>query len=252
MYAAELTLAKNAIAASAKFLNSLDVLSVDSAEGKDIKLEADRKSEEVILNILAQSQIPVLTEESGALGRQSALRWIIDPIDGTYNFFRGAKDLSCISIALWEGSSPLLGVVYRLGTNTLFTGNALAKEAFINDSPIKTSSVTDPEKAAFATGFPVYMDYSESHLQKYIAVTRKFKKVRMLGSATLMSTFVGAGYFDVYSEKSIKLWDVAAGVAITLAAGGDVCIHDMGDNKLHIALCANSDLLSSVSPFIFS
>lgn len=251
MYKDELILAKRAVLTSAKYLEGLTDLSVDSLQGKDIKLEADRKSESLLIETLAESGIPVLAEESGALGEQDGLRWIIDPIDGTYNFFRGARDLSCISVALWDGMKPLTGTLYRLGAQQLFQGDVAAGKAFVNGIPIQTTGIVQPAEAALATGFPVYMDYSTDNLQKYILAAQQFKKIRMFGAAALMSTFVGVGYVDVYSEKSIKLWDVAAGVAITLAAGGAVRMDDMGNNKCHIALCANAELLENVTPILF-
>ena len=251
MYQHEMALAKKAVLAAADYLDNLSIIDIDSLQGKDIKLEADRKSEQCLLQMLAPSGLPVLTEESGQIGLQSGLRWIIDPIDGTYNFFRGLKELSCVSVALWDDHKPVLGVVCRLGSRQLFEGNVATKIALVDDQPIKTSQIIQPDQAVLATGFPVYLDYDSKNLAQYIQSTQHFKKIRMLGTAALMSTFVGAGYLDVYTEKSIKLWDIAAGTAIALAAGGAVHIEDMENDLCHIALCANQPLLEKVLPLFF-
>ena len=244
MFGSELALAKDAVRKAGAYLNGLQERFVDSDAGKDIKLAADRRSEELLLNALAPSGLPVLAEESGAHGGQDGLRWIIDPLDGTYNFFRGLKEFSCVSVALWNNLEPVLGVVYRLGVDQLFEGVVPAGQAACNGAALRTSRVAKPEKAAFATGFPVYMDYGEASLREYIASAQRFKKIRMFGTAALMSAFVGAGYVDVYSEKDIKLWDVAAGVAVTLAAGGAVDIAHGGEFKCTVLLCANAALLA--------
>ncbi|MBN8909982.1 MAG: hypothetical protein J0H99_26040, partial [Rhodospirillales bacterium] len=65
--------------------------SVDSQVGRDIKLRADREAEALVLATLAEgSAYPVLTEESGRVGDIGDGRpyWVVDPLDGTYNYFR--------------------------------------------------------------------------------------------------------------------------------------------------------------------
>jgi myo-inositol-1(or 4)-monophosphatase len=250
MHSDFLALARRAVCASAAYLESLSDMTVDSLEGKDIKLEADRGSEALLLEVLSESGLPVLSEEKGACGSQEGLRWIVDPIDGTYNFFRGMRELSCISVALWDGMTPVTGTVYRLGTSQIFEGSVPDGVASLNAEPVRTSDVTIPADAALLTGFPVYMDYDSRNLAEYISFAQTFKKVRMLGAAALMSSLVGTGCFDVYSEKSIKLWDVAAGIAFTRAAGGVVRMLDMGNNTYHVLLCSNAELLSNLTPVL--
>jgi myo-inositol-1(or 4)-monophosphatase len=253
MFAAELEQAKKAAVTAGEYLDGLSLLGVQKAEGRDIKLEADRESERRIMSLLASTGLSVLTEETGAFGAQEGLRWIIDPLDGTYNFFRGARELACVSVALWEGMKPLLGVVYRLGgVRQLIEGDVTRGQARLNGQTIRPSAIAEPAQAALATGFPVYLDYGEDNLYRYVQAARHFKKVRMLGSATLMSASVGMGQVDVYSEKSIKLWDIAAGAAISLAAGAAMRLVEMaGADTCHILLCANKPLLEASAPLIF-
>ncbi len=150
---------------------------------------------------------------------KDSLRWIVDPLDGTVNFYYGLIDLCCISIALWDGNKPILGVVSRFAIDDLFTG-VVGQGAFLNGQPIRVSGVERLDKAIFASGFPVNQNYTPEQLTEWVLRVRRFKKARMLGCVALMGTFVAAGRLDIYAEDSAKLWDVAAAIALTEAAGG--------------------------------
>jgi myo-inositol-1(or 4)-monophosphatase len=220
MYADLLNIAISASKAAGSFLCALTDVKVASADGKDIKLYADKESERILMSRLQGAGIPILSEESADKFEWSGgLRWIIDPIDGSYNLFKGLRDLCCVSVALWEDDKPLLGVVYRFATGDLYTGIP-GEGAFLNGMPISTSKVTDISQASLATGFPVTADFSDASLRERFALFRRFKKIRMLGAAALMCAFVGQGCVDAYAEKGILLWDVAAALAIVKAAGG--------------------------------
>jgi len=85
-------------------------LKVISSIGKDIKLDADRQSERLVIDLLrAASPHPILAEETGEHGdRFDGPFWVIDPLDGTLNYSRGIP-ICCVSIALMEGNEPRAG-----------------------------------------------------------------------------------------------------------------------------------------------
>jgi myo-inositol-1(or 4)-monophosphatase len=66
------------------------------------------------------------------------------------------------------------------------------------------------------------MDLDSSAQDRFFQKVKKYKKVRMIGSAALSLAYVASGKFDIYEEESIRLWDVAAGLAIVRAAGGSI------------------------------
>ncbi len=189
---------------------------------RDVKLEADRQSEQRILAVLLDGgDIDVLTEERGFVGRarrRSGWRWIVDPLDGTVNYFRGLP-LCCVSVALWQDDDPVLGVIYDFNRRELFSGVA-GEGAWLNGAPIRVSETPCKERAVLCTGFPVGMDFSPASLASFLGRVRAYRKVRMLGSAALSLAHVAVGRADAYYEHDIRLWDVAAGVAIVAAAGG--------------------------------
>src|SRR5205814_8035180 len=88
------------------------------------------------------------------------------------------------------------------------------------DATIRTASTETCERAVLATGFPAATDFSAGALGDFVERVRAYKKIRLLGSAALSLAYVASGRIDAYVERDIKLWDVAAGIALVRAAGG--------------------------------
>jgi len=237
-----LDIAVDAACKAGDFLRERTNLSVESSEGKDIKLAADKLSESIIIDVLSSTGIPILTEESGYLGDKADKFWIIDPLDGSMNYYKGLTDYACVSIALWENDEPVLGVINRFSNNEIFTGIKDGK-AMLNNKIINTSGIKDIQNAVMATGFPVKRDYSDEGLLNFFNQVRRFKKVRMLGSAALMAVYVACGRVDAYFEEGIMLWDVAAALAIIKAAGGEVSCKELGDNRCVVSCFSTSRLM---------
>lgn len=230
-WTAELQLAKEAARAAGARLSKImrghkEVLS-DTA--RDIKLQADRDAERIILDLLQEhSTHPVLAEESGEHGAPGeGPFWVVDPLDGTLNFSRGIP-MCCVSIALVERQSPLLGVIYDFNHEELFFGIVGGPSGILDrdgvERPLAVSAVRDSRKGILATGFPANRDYGDAALQEMFMEIKRFKKVRMMGTAALMLAMVASGRVDAYAEDEIMLWDVAAGLALVKAAGGYVDI----------------------------
>lgn len=211
---------------------------------RDIKLEADYKLEKAIIdNIVLQSEYPILSEERGIVkGKETDTdyRWIIDPLDGSLNFYRGIP-LCCISIGFWKGLNPLLGVVFDFNRHETFTG-LVGRGAWLNGVSIKASDVAEKSKAVLCTGFPVSSDFSKAPLTDFVDDVRIFKKIRLFGSAALSLAYVACGRADCYRENSIKIWDVAAGLALVKAAGGIVSINPSNNDYILNVEASNANL----------
>ena len=185
-------------------------------QGRDIKIELDRECENLIRDELKSTQIEIYGEEFGGEISQDAIRWIVDPIDGTANYFRGI-DQCCISIALMEGMKSKIGVIYNFNTNEIFYASS-GNGAFLNEKEIQVSDISDVSKASLFTGFPASESIeSQSQFLKNLAV---WKKIRMFGSAALSCAYVASGKGDYYAEKGVYLWDFAAGICLIEEAGG--------------------------------
>ena len=144
--------------------------------------------------------------------------WVIDPLDGTSNFFRQIP-ISCVSIALMQGPKPILGVIYDFNHGELYYGHKESK-AFVNEAEIKVSNFALKNESTLITGIPAKNNYSDDEFSKMITAFQAWKKVRMIGSAAMASVYVAAGKAETYKEDGIFLWDIAAGAAIVEAAGG--------------------------------
>lgn len=218
----ELRLAKEAAKLAGSVLKStISGFEVVDRTGKDIKLRADSESEAILLETLSQhSEYPILSEEFGEKGLSdtNSYFWIIDPLDGTANFSRHIP-INCISIALWQGEVPVLGVIYDFNNNEMFSG-IVGEGSWCNEQKILVSSVENVSEAILATGFPVNRCYSTEALTAFLSDIQRFKKIRMFGSAAMSLAYLAAGRVDAYKEENIMLWDTAAGIAIVKAAGG--------------------------------
>jgi myo-inositol-1(or 4)-monophosphatase len=207
-----------------------------SDSGKDIKTEADKTAEATVLKAVQSTGYAILSEESGlsntdkkfsTICESSLPIWIIDPLDGTYNFTRGFP-MCCVSIALWQGLNPVLGVIYDFVSDTIYSGS-VDNGASCNGKAIQVSRIQNHDQAALATGFPSSRDYSDAALEASIRSIQRFKKIRMIGSAALSLAHVSSGNVDAYMEDDIWLWDVAAGLALVKSAGGTYKISGVKD-----------------------
>ena len=195
---------------------------IDSQEHHDIKLKADRMSEELILaELKATGDVAILSEEAGIVrGEMRGLYWAVDPLDGTINYSRGIP-LCCVSVGLWDGDEPVCGAVYDFYRGEMFSG--IAREgAWLNGRAIRVSDVSLKEKGILVSGFPARADLSEEAIRGFIDAAKSYRKLRYLGSAALSLVYVACGRADAYAERSIMLWDVAGAAAIILGAGGKI------------------------------
>ena len=138
---------------------------------------------------------------------------------GRYFEFHAWVSLRELSVALWNNGKPVLGVIYDLESRSTWSA-CLGHGAFINDRPIRVSHIFRTDQAIIASGIPTGSMCDVTQLKKIQQYIHEFKKLRMIGCASLMLAQVAAGIFDAYEENDIYIWDVAAGLALVSAAGG--------------------------------
>jgi myo-inositol-1(or 4)-monophosphatase len=191
---------------------------------KDISIAADKQlHEKISAFLLSHSDYPILSEEADDqldFAKAKGPYWIIDPLDGSLNFHRSIP-LNCISIALWEGRKPRLGIVYDFHRDEMFEADT-KKGAFLNGVPIHVSTTKKPSDGIVSTGFPSWRSYEAKALKQFVSKVQNWKKVRMIGSAALTLAWISSGRFDAYVEEDVRIWDVAAGLALVQAAGGSI------------------------------
>ena len=200
---------------------------VSNKEGvNNLVTEADHAAEKAIIDVIREAYPyhQILSEEVGAINRDSEYKWIIDPIDGTVNFAHGIP-LNCVSIGIEKAGDIIMAAVYNPHLNELYFAEK-GKGATLNDKPISVSSQSQTINACLVTGFPyTYINTPNGPLEIFERFVRKGVPVRRLGSAAIDLCWVAAGRFDGFYEHKLEAWDSAAGYLIVEEAGGRVTDH---------------------------
>jgi myo-inositol-1(or 4)-monophosphatase len=173
--------------------------------------------------------------EEGMRGdANSEFQWVIDPIDGTVNFFYGMPHFA-ISIALRRAGRIITGVIYDPMRDELWAVEESGTPT-LNGQPIAVSTRTELSEAVVSVGVAKSIDSINRGLPLFERMARSAKKCRMMGSAALDIAYVASGRLDAYIESSISLWDVAAGLLLVERAGGKVQLepHETAPEKYSI------------------
>ncbi len=214
----------------------LPLLSRSDIESKGIHsyvTHVDTNAEKRIVKALEEllPEAGFIVEEESIDKKGRDYQWIVDPVDGTTNFIHGLPCFS-VSIALMHGSEIVLGVVYEVMQDECFYAWK-GGGAYLNEEPIRVSSIQSLSDSLLATGFPYY-DYSlvEKYMELFVWCLRNTHGVRRLGSAAVDLAYVACGRFEGFFEYGLSAWDVAAGSLIVTEAGGKVT--DFGGNENYI------------------
>jgi myo-inositol-1(or 4)-monophosphatase len=224
----ELRVALAAADAAARVIAKAPARTVHHKGPSDLVTDVDVAAEDAIRKVLSRHtpDIAVLAEEGGGPW-EAATRWVVDPLDGTTNFVHGLPWYA-VSIALQVDGRVVAGVVCDPVRG--WTAAADASEAWSGTDrrPLQVSSRRLGD-ALVATGFATdHAARSADHAVRVEAVLRHCRCVRRCGAAALDLALVAAGTFDIYLERSLKPWDVAAGAFLVERAGGRVTDWDGG------------------------
>jgi len=214
---------------------------VNVSEAHDIKLELDVRCQALIEKILAAAfpQISVLGEEGSTGDVDAEYRWVIDPIDGTVNYFFGLPH-AAVSIALQHRGQSVVGVIYDPFTDEIWT-TIKGQPTRLNGKIVRVSDRSKLGEAVIALGFSKSQDNLEKSLPHFNRLTRRAKKIRIMGSAAMELAYVACGRLDAYVERTINLWDVAAGALLVENAGGEFYVLPAPQGKLR--MCADNGKL---------
>jgi myo-inositol-1(or 4)-monophosphatase len=218
---------------------------INSAEAHDIKLELDVRCQKLIEKILHKAfpQISLLGEEGCSGDANSEYRWVVDPIDGTVNYFFGMPH-AAVSIALQRRKEKdyetALGVIYDPFTDELWTA-ARGGKTKLNGRVVRVSKRGKAAEAVVAMGFSKSKENLEKSLPHVNRLARRAKKIRIMGSAALELAYVASGRLDAYIERTINLWDIAAGGLMVECSGGEMFLKKLPDGRFR--MCADNGLL---------
>ena len=206
---------------------------VEVKRRNDFVSHVDKGAERIIVEQLKRllPEATFIAEEGTESRSDARFCWVIDPLDGTTNFIHGMPFFA-VSIALMDGNTPIVGVVYELNRDEMFTAWK-GGGAWLNGSPVAVSQTTDVASSLIGTGFPYY-DYHL--LDEYLALFKHLMQfsrgLRRPGSAATDLAYVACGRFDAFYEYSLSPWDVAAGILLVQEAGGQVSDFQRGPDYL--------------------
>ena len=190
----------------------------------DFVTNADKYAEKVIRQELmkARPDFGFLMEEGGEIkGKDPQNRWIIDPLDGTFNFMHGIPHF-CTSIALEREGEIAAGVIYNPVSDELFVAEK-GQGAFLNDSRMRVAARKDLTTCMVGSYIPHFgKDGHAQALKNQQIVMREVAGVRCSGSTALDLAYVACGRLDGVWQKGPDAWDLAAGIILIREAGGYV------------------------------
>ena len=216
---------------------------VDEALQHDIKLALDKESQNLIEAILIGARPDdAFYGEEGLGGNQGSSRqWIVDPIDGTVNFFYGIPHF-CISIALRVDDEVVLGVIHDPIVGETWTVEK-GGQPCLNGRPISCSKREKLEECALFIGCGKDEEALRIGLERFRKGSLRARKMRMMGSAALGLAYIATGRLDAYVESRISLWDIAAGKLLVEAAGGKVDLEPSPNHPDSWAIVATNGLI---------
>ncbi|MBM3890519.1 MAG: inositol monophosphatase [Verrucomicrobia bacterium] len=236
-------------------------LRVTATMPHDIKLALDVQSQRLIERTILRRYLghEILGEEGSRQSKiqnpKSKIRWVLDPIDGTVNFFYNIP-IFCVSIAAQEwtgesrnkklhdrelfycasGSPPprdgrwrtVAGVIYDPMRDEMFS-TALDQPTRLNGRVVRVSRRRRIGDSVCAVAF-FKNPYTIRHGRiAFNELLPRVRKMRLLGAAALDMAYVACGRFDAYIEFGVKLWDIAAGLLLVENAGGRTLLRPAPD-----------------------
>lgn len=222
----------------------------------DIVTRADREAEDLIRGALEASRPRdgFLGEESGGERGSSGLTWVVDPIDGTVNYFYDIPAWA-VSVAVVEGDPDpatwrtLAGAVVNPVTGEVFTA-AVGGGARLNGEPIRVNEGVELPLALVGTGFGYDPEIRRKQAAFVTELIPQVRDVRRIGAASLDLCSVACGRLDAYYERGLNPWDHAAGALIAQEAGATLGGLDGAPAGKALLLAAAPGLYAQLDPLV--
>lgn len=190
---------------------------------RDPVTAADVAAERLIVGAIRERWpgTAIFAEEETRDADNQGLTWYVDPIDGTVNFSQ-SHPFFAVSIALYDGDEPLVGVVHAPRLGETFAA-AAGSGATLNGQPLAVSRKEALIDSVLATGFAYKRhELADNNVAQFDHFVLRVRGMRRCGSAALDLAYTAAGRLDGYWEPHLNPFDVAAGALLVREAGGQV------------------------------
>jgi len=217
----------------------------------DIATQMDKKAEKFIMESLlaARADDGIIGEEGSSVESKSGITWVIDPLDGTVNYFYGLPGWN-VSIAAKDKDGSVVGVVTAPTINSTWWA-IRGGGAFYNGHQIHCNDPIALDRALIATGFQYDVAHRTTQMTDLAKLVPLARDIRRNGAAAVDLCHVAMGALDGYYEAGLKEWDWAAGGLVATEAGARFVQY--GQEPLRTTLAAGPTLhghLASLLGFI--
>lgn len=210
----------------------------------DIATQMDKKAEKFIVESLltARPDDGIIGEEGSAIESKSGITWVIDPLDGTVNYFYGLPGWN-VSIAAKDKDGSIVGVVTAPTINSTWWATR-GGGAFYNGHQIHCNDPIALDRSLIATGFQYDVSHRITQLEDFSKLVPIVRDLRRNGAAAVDLCHVAMGALDGYYEAGLKEWDWAAGALVATEAGAT--FKQYGQGPMRISMAAGPSLHSQL------
>ncbi len=189
----------------------------------------DRAVEELLVARLVgeRPEDAILGEEGDDVPGTSGLTWVVDPIDGTVNYLYGIASYA-VSVAVVAGPPDpahwtiLAGCVHDVVTGRTWSAG-LGEGATADGEPLRFDEPAPPlARSLTGTGFGYAAERRAAQAKVLTQVLPRVRDIRRLGSAAVDLCLLAQGSLDLYYERGLNPWDMAAGALVATEAGAQV------------------------------
>jgi myo-inositol-1(or 4)-monophosphatase len=193
----------------------------------DLVSAADLAAEEAIRRLLAAERPDdaILGEEGGASAGSAgdALRWVVDPLDGTVNYLHRIPQF-CVSVACEDADGAIVGVVLNPISGETFAATRSGPPT-LDGATVAGSRCDSLAMALVGTGFAYDPEVRAAQGSVLLELLPLVADIRRAGAAALDLCACACGRIDAYYERGVKAWDVAAGSLVCARAG--LAVHEL-------------------------
>ena len=243
--------AKKASRGLRRDFNELENLQVKTKGPANFVTASDIRTQKIIYDELSYAKPDwsfVMEESKPIENKNTKARFIVDPIDGTTNFMHGNPNFA-ISIAAEINDRLEAAIVYSPITDEMFAAER-GKGSFLNDKRIRVATRKKLSESILITGIPhLGRGNKELFLKEMDMIIPEVAGIRRSGSAALDLAWIAAGRYDIFWERGLSIWDIAAGVLLVREAGGfakgiDGSDKDLWDGNI---ISGNDDIILALS-----
>ena len=185
----------------------------------DFATQMDLASEKLIVTKILEARPDdgIIGEEGSAIPSKSGVTWVIDPLDGTVNYFYGIAGWN-VSIAAKDSDGVQVGVVYAPSINSLWTATKDGG-ASCNGKKISCNDPVEFNRALIGTGFSYDLKDRADQARIASKLLLEIRDLRRLGAGAADLCLVATGRLDAFYELGLNECDLAAGWLIATEAG---------------------------------